>query len=134
MRILNGSLAVLLLLFAAVQRNDPDGAFWAAAYGLPALWCALAAARPDAMRRPTVRALLALSVGAALFGATRFWPDVPGWWRREVWWEAEAAREGMGLMIVVLALLAPGIVAPRRGSRPGARPDAPPRRAAPPSA
>ena len=134
MRILNGVLAALLLLFAAVQHNDPDGASWAAAYGLAALWCALAAARPGAMRRPWARAALGLSVLAALVGVAWFWPEAPGWWRGEVWWETETAREGMGVMIVALALLAPARVALRRATAPAARRGAPPRRAAPPPA
>lgn len=111
MRILNAALAGVLLLFALAQRDDPDGGFWAAAYALPALWCAWAAARPRALRRPGARALLGLTALAALGGVAWFWPDAPGWWRREVWWEAEAAREGMGLMIAALALLGPAVAA-----------------------
>lgn len=111
-----GGLAALLALFALAQVNDPDGALWAAVYGAAAAWCALAAVRPGALRRRPVRALLAMSLLAAAAGAIALWPDAPGWWRREVWWQTETAREGMGLMIVALTLLAPMVVARRSGS------------------
>lgn len=120
LRVACALLAGLMALFAAAQANDPDGALWGAVYGATALWCALAAARPGALRRGPVFALLILSLLAALAGAAAFWPDTPGWWRREVWWETETAREGMGLMVVALTLLAPVAVARRpRGAGAG---------------
>lgn len=107
MRILNGLLAVVLAGFAAVQANDPDATFWMVAYGVPAAWTLLAAAAPGALATRPAPLLLSLTVAAAAAGVVRFWPEAPGWWRMEVWWQAEAAREGMGMMIVLLSLLAP---------------------------
>lgn len=45
MKILNIILAVLFLLFAIVQYNDPDPFVWIAIYGIVAVVCALAAFR-----------------------------------------------------------------------------------------
>ncbi|GMG84134.1 hypothetical protein LNKW23_33480 [Paralimibaculum aggregatum] len=114
MRALNGLLLAVLLLFAAVQYNDPDGPLWLAIYGTGALWTGLAALRPGLSGRPAARAGLALSLAAALAGLAWYWPATPGWWRQEVWWETETAREGMGMMIVVASLAAAALVAFRR--------------------
>jgi len=35
-----------------------------------------------------------------------YWPTMPGFWRKEVWRVEETAREGMGVMIGQLVLLA----------------------------
>lgn len=121
MRILNGVLGLILLGFAVVQYNDPDSAFWIAAYGLGAGWTLLAALFPRALAlRPAV-ILLAFSIAIALVAVLHFWPDAPGWWRIQVWWETETAREGMGMMLVALSLLAPLATAMRigRGRRSG---------------
>jgi hypothetical protein len=117
MRIVNGVLAVVLVLFAAVQYNDPDGILWGAAYGLGALWCGLSALRPEIYARPGARFLCLASLASAVLGMILLWPDTPRWWMEEVWWVTETAREGMGLMILTAAMLAAAAAAlsPRRG-------------------
>ena len=109
MRILNGVLAAVLLLFAAVQFNDLDGVFWAAVYALAALWCGLSAIRPAIYAWAPAQGLFALSALAALVGLFWFWPTTPGWWKQDVWWNTETAREGMGMMIIVVALVCAGL-------------------------
>lgn len=109
MRIVNGVLAVLLVLFAVAQYNDPDGPFWVAVYGAGALWCAVAALRPAAGRHGGVRAVFGATCIAALAGVVWFWPRTPEWWRQDVWWETETAREGMGMMIIVVCLALAGL-------------------------
>ena len=42
---------------------------------------------------------------AAIVATVWYWPAEEGFWRQEVWWESETAREGMGIMIVTGALL-----------------------------
>ena len=111
MRILNGVLACLLILFAVVQYNDPDGLYWGAIYGGAAIWCGLAALKPAIFRMLPVYLLYGACVAAALVGVFWYWPTTPNWWLRDVWWETETAREGMGMMIVVLFLLFAGLVA-----------------------
>ncbi len=110
MRILNGIFAVLLVLFVAVQWNDPDGVFWMFVYGIGAVWCALAAFRPAIFAQTLPFALYGLTFVAGLFGLVRYWPSTPGWWQQDVWWETETAREGMGMMILVLALIIAGFI------------------------
>lgn len=107
MRILNGALALLLLAFAVVQYNDPDGVLWMAAYGLGVLWTLMAALVPRVLALKPISMMLSFTVAAVLLGVIYFWPDAPGWWRTEVWWETETVREAMGLMVMALALLAP---------------------------
>lgn len=108
MRILNGLLCIVLVLFAVAQYNDPDAALWGAVYGLAALWSGIAAFRPRLLRRRPLRALWALCAVAGLAGVVWYWPQTPDWWVREVWWESESTREGMGMMIVLVALLLAG--------------------------
>ena len=106
MRILCGILCLLMLLFIGVQINDPDGAIWMVIYAIPALWAGVAAWRPALLRGAAVKTVFWICLVAAAAATVYYWPKTPGWWRSEVWWEVETAREGMGMMIVVLVLLA----------------------------
>ena len=45
------------------------------------------------------------------------WPTEAGFWQREVWWNSELAREGMGMMIVTLALAVVALTRWRLGNR-----------------
>ncbi len=103
MRILSAVFCLLMLLFAVVQYNDPDALFWGVIYGIAALWCGFAAWRP-AKVTGHVRLGLLLCLAAAVIGVVWFWPRTPGFWQQEVWWVTETAREGMGMMVTLLAL------------------------------
>ena len=116
MRVANGVFTVLLILFAAVQYNDPDGMFWVVVYGIGAVWCAIACFKPTVYAGQTFFAYL-LSLAAAFAGLAYFWPTTPQWWMQDVWWETETAREGMGMMILIVALLIAGGVAFRQRRR-----------------
>jgi hypothetical protein len=105
MKYLNILLCVLMVLFAAVQYNDPDGLFWAVLYLIPAVWAGLAAFRLDTISTNVPTALLLGSVVAGAIGVVYFWPTAPGFWRMEVWWETETAREGIGVAIAVMVLI-----------------------------
>jgi len=89
-----------MLLFIGVQHNDPDGPLWALVYGAPAVLMGVCVWRDHWLR--TVRWLVAAAVAVLALSAWFAWPQTPGFWHREVWWEEEAAREGMGLMIAAL--------------------------------
>ena len=101
----NGFLCVLLIAFAAVQYNDPDFYFWIPVYLLPAGLAGVAAYRPQRLRNPPLRAALLVCIVAGIVGTVWFWPTEEGFWHRDMWWESETAREGMGFMIVTVALL-----------------------------
>jgi hypothetical protein len=105
MRYVNIVLGVVMLGFAAVQYNDPDALLWIIIYLTPAAWAFAAA-----FRLPQVRALAGerllwatLVVGAAT--TVYYWPTMPEFWRKDVWWVEETAREGMGVMIGLAVLL-----------------------------
>lgn len=104
MRILNGVLCALMLLFMAVQYNDPDGPFWAMVYGVGAIWAGLVCFRPGLFNSIATRGLLLLSLAFAAAGTAWFWPKTSGWWRQDVWWTVETAREGMGMMVLLVVL------------------------------
>jgi hypothetical protein len=116
MRYVFAIIAVLMLLAAIVQYNDPDGPLWMVYYGVPAIWCGLAAFRPGLVIGSAGRALLGVSLAAALGLTAWYWPPVSGFWHETVWRMgmadpeaarlAEQAREGMGMMIVAAVLLA----------------------------
>ena len=113
-RILCGIFCVILSLFAVAQYNDPDFVFWGAVYGIGALWTGFAALSPSTLHWSGARVMLGLCLAAALWGVFRFWPTTEQWWMQDVWWETETAREGMGMMIVLAAMLSAGVVALRR--------------------
>lgn len=105
MRYVNVLLGLLMLAFAAVQYNDPDALLWIVIYLVPAAWAFAAAFRLAQVCSPAGERLLwaSLVVGAAT--TVHYWPTMPGFWRREVWWVEETAREGMGAMIALAVLL-----------------------------
>lgn len=117
MRVICGVLAATLLLFAAVQWNDPDALFWIGLYGAGAIWCGIAAFRPATLDWPPARQMLLASIGLAAGALIAFWPDVDRWWAIDVWWpeeSGEASREGMGVMILFVGVLVAGVIALRR--------------------
>lgn len=105
MKYVNALFCLVMLLFAAVQYNDPDAYFWIPAYLVPAFWAGAAAYRPEFLRRPLPSFGLAASLLLAIVGVAYYWPKDQGWWRQDVWWESEMAREGMGVMVLTLALV-----------------------------
>jgi hypothetical protein len=116
MRYVFSVLAVLMVLATLVQYNDPDGPLWMVYYGVPAIWCGLAAFRPAIFTSGTARALLVASVVAAVALTIWYWPPVAGFWHEQVWEMgkvdpqaaaiAEQSREGMGMMIAAVVLVA----------------------------
>lgn len=109
MRIVNGVLCLLLILFTAVQYNDPDYLLWGLIYGTGAIFAGFAAFRPGLFASSRVTTVFALCLTASLGGLYFYWPTTPNWWMQDVWWETETAREGMGMMILVAAMLFAGL-------------------------
>ena len=105
MRVIYIICLILMLLFVGVQYNDPDGSAWMLIYAIPAVWAAIAAFRHSLLGNKIARYVLLLCILLSIAGMIYFWPKTAGWWRQEVWWEVETAREGMGLMIVAIILL-----------------------------
>lgn len=111
MRAVNLLLCLAMLAAVAVQYDDPDGPLWMLYYGVPAFWAGLMVWRRGALPQPAAPWRLALWASLAVWaGLTVFyWPGMPGFWRKEVWWVEETAREGMGMMmafaVVVVAWL-----------------------------
>jgi hypothetical protein len=119
MRYVNIGLGVVMLSFAAVQYNDPDAPLWIAIYLVPAAWAFAAAFRVGALRSKRGALLLYGTLGVAAFAVVYYWPQAPQFWRKEVWWHDEEAREGMGVMIafgVLLVALATSLMARTRRS------------------
>lgn len=116
MRVLNGIFGTLLILFAAVQWNDPDGPVWMLIYGIGAFWCWLATLRPSIFTVPMVAFPFFACFAGAMAGMIYFWPNITNWWDIDVWWPeitGEPAREGMGMMVLVVCLSAAAWVAYR---------------------
>ncbi len=99
-------LLLLMLVFISVQYNDPDGPIWMVLYAIPAIWTAIAAFWRSVLGKKWVHWVLLFCVFLSVVGMIYFWPRAAGWWRQEVWWEVETAREGMGMMIIAAVLLA----------------------------
>ena len=97
---------MVMVAFAAVQYNDPDALLWATIYLVPAAWAFAAAFRPAQVCSLAGERLLWASVAAGAALTVFYWPTMPGFWRKDVWWVEETAREGMGMMIAFAVLLA----------------------------
>ena len=89
-------------------------------YGISAFWAGAAALRPAVLARGFYAAGLVLLTAAAVAGTVYYWPTMPGWWRKDIWWAEETAREGMGMMIVTVTFLVVLFTAWRARSRPAA--------------
>ncbi len=101
MRIVNGVLCVMLALFAIAQYNDPDGMLWFLVYGIPAVWAGIAAFRPDVLaQNRLLQGALGVCLAVAVLGSIYMWPS-----EISTWWDNEEVREGLGLIIVTVALL-----------------------------
>lgn len=110
MRVVNGLFCLVLILFAVVQYNDPDFLYWFAIYALAAVWCGLAAFMPEVLTtHGTLRASFLLCLLAALVGTVYLWPTGTDWWTKEVIWDNELVREGLGMGIVTIGLLSVGV-------------------------
>lgn len=105
MRYVHIVLGLLMVAFAAVQYNDPDALLWIVIYLVPAAWAFAAAFRLARVRSLAGERLLwaSLVVGAAT--TVYYWPTMSGFWRKDVWWVEETAREGMGVVTALAVLL-----------------------------
>ncbi len=104
MRIVAVVFCILMLLFTGVQYNDPDALYWIIIYGSAAIWCGVAAFRPVLLGMPLWRGLLIATLVLMAAAVVWHWPRTPDFWRQEVWWVTETAREGIGLMIALIAV------------------------------
>ena len=101
MRAVNGVLCAVLALFAIAQYNDPDAVLWFLIYGIPAVWTGIAAFRPELLaQNRLLQGALGVSLIFALLGSIYMWPS-----ELSTWWDNEEVREGLGLIMVTLALL-----------------------------
>ena len=105
MKIVHILICLMLVLFTAVQYNDPDFYLWMPIYIIPALWNGYAAFKPARIQNISARSALVVCIALALAGTAYYWPTDEGFWRQEVYWQSEQAREGMGMMIAAIALL-----------------------------
>lgn len=105
MKYINILLCIMMIYFISVQYNDPDGPMWAVIYAVPAIWAALAAFRLKKVQSRGAHILLGASVLGAFALTAYYWPTTPNFWVKEIYWETETAREGMGMMIATVVLL-----------------------------
>jgi len=117
LRVISLLLGLLMVLFIVVQYNDPDGLMWMAIYLVPTAWTLIAAINPGLLSQGVLRLLLLLTILASIAMTFYYWPKTSGWWKQEVWWEVETAREGMGMMIVTGVLLFALFVGARHAAR-----------------
>lgn len=111
---LNLVLALLMLAFAAVQYNDPDWLLWVVYYVVPAYWALAAALRRRLFQRVQWLGWLWACVIGWTALVVYYWPQSPGFWRKDVWLNEETAREGMGLMIALAVLIVALVTAYRK--------------------
>jgi hypothetical protein len=116
LRVLSAIFCLVLILFALVQYNDPDFLFWFAIYALAATWCGAVAFRPQLLTTSSpLRGLFALSLIGAGVGTVFFWPAGEAWWTKQVIWDNELVREGLGMAIVLIGLVIAGLTWWRSG-------------------
>ena len=95
MRAVHGVLCAILLLFAALQYNDPDWHYWGLVYLLAAGWSSMAASAPQRLQSSRPAQIgAALSILLFLIGfaslAHQLGPE---------WIHNEEARESLGYLI-----------------------------------
>ena len=101
MRIVSGIFALVLVVFAYLQIDDPDPHVWMPIYLLGALWPAIAALGPGRFAvRPPVRIGAWLSF--AFFMAGFLW--LAHYLGRD-WIRVEEAREAIGFLLCAVATL-----------------------------
>lgn len=105
-RLTSAAMALVFVVFAAVQYNDPDAVLWALVYCLPAVVSVAAVFR----RIPRGVVLVAVA-----FAAGFLWLS-PEFFQRE-WIDSEEGRESAGLLIAALWLGAVAAVGRGRGAR-----------------
>lgn len=105
MSILHGIFCIILGMFTIVQFNDADFYFWIPVYGVPAILAGTITMFPDSPRYWLMRTVLTLCSALSVAGTIVFWPQETSFWHKSVWWQSEAARESMGMMIVACILL-----------------------------
>lgn len=120
MRVVNFILAVLFLVFAFVQINDPDPLIWILIYGAMAVASVMAI-----FAYYPFRFLLALLVAYTVYSFTYF-DGVVEWLRQDnkaglfdeiakmEHWYIEEAREFLGLLICIIVLVIYIILARRK--------------------
>jgi hypothetical protein len=123
MKIINLILAVMFLVFAFVQVNDPDPLLWIVIYGAMAVICILAAFRNY------YRIVMLVLLGAFLFYSYLLLPGLREWLHqadRSILFDdiakmqhpyVEESREFLGLMICI-AVLVMHLVVSRKSNLP----------------
>ena len=110
MRYVNGIFCVVLGLFALAQYNDPDVLVWFAIYAIAGAFSGIAAFRPALYHTSgALRGAFWASFAIAAALTIYWWPTV---W--ENWIHVEETREGIGMWIVMVAMLLVAL-----GLRPG---------------
>lgn len=95
MRFVHGFLGAILLLFAALQYDDPDGYYWGPVYAVAAAWSLLAAREPALLIDWTLARFGApLSIVFFLAGFAWLAPTLGA-----NWIHVEEARESLGYLI-----------------------------------
>ena len=105
MRYVHILLGLVMAAFAAVQYNDPDALLWIVIYLIPAAWAFAAAFRPAKVDSRAGERLLWVTFAAGVGATVFYWPTMPNFWVKDVWWVEETAREGMGVMIGLAVLV-----------------------------
>lgn len=93
---------LVLLAFAGLQYNDPDGIYWAIVYLVPAIALGLAAFVPHRFATLLGRILLFAAVVVLGFGVYVYWPSNLTSLSADSWWDDEPVKEGFGVAIAYL--------------------------------
>ena len=95
-------LMLIMLVFAGLQFNDPDGLFWVLIYALTAIVLGLAAFVPHWFATLPGRILLFLFVVALACGVYVYWPSQLNSFATAQWWDNELVKEGFGVALAYL--------------------------------
>lgn len=111
MKILKIILAILFVLFAYVQLNDPDPGLWILVYGVMAVLCVMAY-----FNKYPVRIMIVLASGYLILSVLHFdgmleWLTSPNRkllfddFAKMQYWYIEEAREFLGLLVCLVVII-----------------------------
>jgi hypothetical protein len=107
LRLLNFVLCLAMIALAVIAARGHELVWWlwAGYFVVPAFWAFMAGFRHRAFRSVQWLGWLWACIAGWIVLLWQYWPQTPGFWRRQVWTNDMAARDGVSLAFAVVVLV-----------------------------